>query len=405
MSTFCGLIEEIPGISVDRFNDDNLKSTVFFLSHCHTDHMQGLNANFFQQLQQRQQFIYCTPISKAILISNPYNNLGNPQSHICIKTIDGFSPIVINYKTNFNSTEDSYLTVTCIPAGHCPGSVMFIFENSTTCVLYTGDFRIDENDLPKIKPLHDNYANKYKPKFFNNIYLDTTFFKSKFEFFPNRQLCLKEICKVIKDWIEKTRENIVILECSGNYGPEHLFIELAQQLNIQIHVKDVVYKSYTLIPELVDCITNDPKATQIHACMTKSQYKYSECLPCNGEIKLKSERVITVVPSVYRWKDYDLRRNICEWDSRENRFYACYSCHASRGELIEFIKYFKPQKLYPCVVPKDVDLSTLQEELNEFLKKDDVNGGCYVWDLSKYKATRTNKSKTLSLSDDDDDDC
>lgn len=45
MSTFSGLIEEIPGISIDRFDGENLKSKIFFLSHCHTDHMQGLHPN------------------------------------------------------------------------------------------------------------------------------------------------------------------------------------------------------------------------------------------------------------------------------------------------------------------------------------------------------------------------
>lgn len=43
MSTFGGLVEEIPGISIDRFDGHNLKSKVFFLSHCHTDHMVGLD--------------------------------------------------------------------------------------------------------------------------------------------------------------------------------------------------------------------------------------------------------------------------------------------------------------------------------------------------------------------------
>lgn len=42
MSTFNGFINEIPHISVDRFEPPNLKSKIFFLSHCHADHMVGL---------------------------------------------------------------------------------------------------------------------------------------------------------------------------------------------------------------------------------------------------------------------------------------------------------------------------------------------------------------------------
>lgn len=42
MSTFGGLVDEILGISIDRFDGLNLNSKIFFLSHCHTDHMVGL---------------------------------------------------------------------------------------------------------------------------------------------------------------------------------------------------------------------------------------------------------------------------------------------------------------------------------------------------------------------------
>lgn len=42
MSTFSGILDEINHISIDRFDGENLKSKLFFLSHCHTDHMVGL---------------------------------------------------------------------------------------------------------------------------------------------------------------------------------------------------------------------------------------------------------------------------------------------------------------------------------------------------------------------------
>lgn len=43
MSTFNGRLAEIPNIAVDRFDGANLvDANIFFLSHCHTDHMVGL---------------------------------------------------------------------------------------------------------------------------------------------------------------------------------------------------------------------------------------------------------------------------------------------------------------------------------------------------------------------------
>lgn len=43
MSTFAGIMNEFPLISVDRFDNENLDSKLFFLSHCHMDHMVGLS--------------------------------------------------------------------------------------------------------------------------------------------------------------------------------------------------------------------------------------------------------------------------------------------------------------------------------------------------------------------------
>lgn len=41
MSTFRGGIREIPGIRVDYFENPE-QDTLYFLSHCHTDHMVGI---------------------------------------------------------------------------------------------------------------------------------------------------------------------------------------------------------------------------------------------------------------------------------------------------------------------------------------------------------------------------
>ena len=43
MSEIADPTSEFPWVSIDRFNGKNLESTLYFLSHYHTEHMVGLN--------------------------------------------------------------------------------------------------------------------------------------------------------------------------------------------------------------------------------------------------------------------------------------------------------------------------------------------------------------------------
>ena len=68
MSEFAGPISEFPGVSIDRFNGENLKPTVYCLSHCHTDHMVGLDEpELFESLRLYNLGTYCLKVSAALL--------------------------------------------------------------------------------------------------------------------------------------------------------------------------------------------------------------------------------------------------------------------------------------------------------------------------------------------------
>lgn len=65
MSTFSGFLDEIEHVSVDRFTEPNFRSTAFFLSHCHLDHMVGLNV--INEELQLPGPLYLSEISKIII--------------------------------------------------------------------------------------------------------------------------------------------------------------------------------------------------------------------------------------------------------------------------------------------------------------------------------------------------
>lgn len=144
MSNFAGPIAELSGVSADNFETSkNEQSGCFFLSHCHSgqsrfavavktiynkvylsvDHMKGLTSYYFRQLLQQNPefFVYCSPVSRLILSTDSYlSPILNQIRDLKI----GLNPI--NVPVCPGNSVEYQMAVTCIPAGHCPGSVMYL---------------------------------------------------------------------------------------------------------------------------------------------------------------------------------------------------------------------------------------------------------------------------------------
>ncbi|XP_013790851.1 protein artemis-like [Limulus polyphemus] len=73
MSTFRGKVAEYKLIAIDNFESKNYDSTVYFLSHCHKDHMVGLSSpKFLQRLKSSFNVkLYMSDISRILLLNDP----------------------------------------------------------------------------------------------------------------------------------------------------------------------------------------------------------------------------------------------------------------------------------------------------------------------------------------------
>lgn len=186
MSTFNGLITEIPQISIDNFETKGMK--FYFLSHCHSDHLKDIE-NFDEESP-----LYATPISKLI-VSKKYPKINAIELDI------GTSK---NLEVANSDGSSLPFIVTPLSAGHCMGACMFLFQIEGTDILYTGDFRMSIDDAKKIKHLRDivGYGNLV-------LYFDSTFFSPTYEKFPK-----------LKDSIEKTIEiaDKHLKACSSHKG-------------------------------------------------------------------------------------------------------------------------------------------------------------------------------------------
>lgn len=101
------------------------------------------------------------------------------------------------------------LRVTAIPANHCPGSVMFLFETLVDGsvgyrILYTGDFRFEDVELSSIRSLHQSTSEAVpRPLAFDEMYLDTTFCHPKYKSFPKRSEARGKIWEIVHGWVRK----------------------------------------------------------------------------------------------------------------------------------------------------------------------------------------------------------
>ncbi|XP_066146139.1 protein artemis [Euwallacea fornicatus] len=349
MSTFDGPIREIPGISVDRFDGENLKSSVFFLSHCHTDHMQGLeNVQFQKKLVLENKYLYLSTVS-AVILRVLYPGLTRQ-----------IKELPLEQGTSIELESSMYISVTCIPAGHCPGSVMFLFETDKIRILYTGDYRIHAHDITKFRCFYDVFG---IVKSINKIYLDTTFFLESYRSFPKRETSLSELCNVILQWTSQHPKNSIKLNFCGRYGYEYVFTEIYKVCKMQVHVNKEKFQFCSVIPEMDRCVTTNGSSTQIHSC-----YCPSNDILYNHDI----HKVKTVKLSAFRWKNRDFNNSGVSEFAEDGILYICYSTHASYEEGLALLDFLKPNAVHVCVDrPKDpITNANIRKLIDKQLNKD-----------------------------------
>ena len=289
MSEFLGKLLEYPFISIDRFNRANFSSTMYFLSHFHKDHIEGLDSSAFtDRLKEGQpqtklyvsdttlSLMKCDYLMRDIL---PYS-VGLPVNQ----------PISLEIKCG---SEHKHLTVTLISAGHCVGSVMFLFEGDKGTVLYTGDFRLGKSEISKVKCLHAGQVVRH----IDSMYVDTTFCCPGVPHLPSRKETKDGICHLISKWIQRGPHYMVHLKCKGKYGYEYIMKGVAKHFATKIHVNPWRVRMFEKLIDMLQYFTTDRESTQIHCCYNPT--KESEtCLPCGlASTDGKNIKLLTIVPS------------------------------------------------------------------------------------------------------------
>jgi DNA cross-link repair 1A protein len=178
----CPFYKIMPGlyICVDAFRYGAVKGqNAYFLSHFHSDHYIGLAASWSHGP------IYCSKVT---------GNLVRQQLRVDPKWV-----VDLDFETKTEVPGTEGVHVTMIPANHCPGSSLFLFEKPLTKgvnpklqrVLHCGDFRACQAHIehPLLKPeVVDAVSGKDRQQKLDACYLDTTYLNPKYAFPPQQQV-------------------------------------------------------------------------------------------------------------------------------------------------------------------------------------------------------------------------
>jgi DNA cross-link repair 1A protein len=300
----CPFYKIMPGfcICVDAFHYGAVQGcNAYFLSHFHSDHYIGLTSNWSHGA------IYCSKITA---------NLVKQQLRVDPKWV-----VSLEFESRTEIPGTQGVAVTMIPANHCPGSSLFLFEKmvgkgsnpKVQRVLHCGDFRACPAHIahPLLMPdIVDSIAGKTKQQKIDVCYLDTTYLNPRYAF-PSQEDVIKacaDMCVSLKKekaeesdtWevikkeracasmtkfigatvktedsiamdIGSTRPRGRLLVICGTYsiGKERICMGIARALDCKIWAPPGKQRICAALedPELMARLTDDPKEAQIHMQM------------------------------------------------------------------------------------------------------------------------------------------
>ncbi|RVE56511.1 hypothetical protein OJAV_G00221740 [Oryzias javanicus] len=391
MSSFAGRMKEYPTVSLDRFDRENLHARAYFLSHCHKDHMKGLKGPLLKRKLQfsRTVRLYCSFVTKELLLNNQKYSFWEEY----IVPLELESPTQISL-VDEASGEKEEVVVTLLPAGHCPGSVMFLFEGRHGNVLYTGDFRLAAGDAARMEHLHSGS----RVKDIQSVYLDSTFYDPRFYQIPSREVCLKGISELVGGWIGRSPYHVVWLNCKAAYGYEYLFTNLGEEFGTQIHVNSLAM--FKKMPEILSYLTTD-RGARIHACRHPKDEEFFQGnrLPCGCSAADGTPlRIISIKHSTMWFGERTKRTNVII-KTGSSSYRACFSFHSSYSELKDFLAYLKPVNIHPNVVPLGRSETEVTQLLNRMCRSRSDPSAFVYKPLGVLKRTAAQRPASDSESD------
>ena len=275
------ILDEPYKVCADNFTKD---ADFYILSHFHNDHTKGLRKGW------NKGKIICSLLT-AKLLSYEY---GFTRDQLII--------------LKENGTMGKHMKITTINANHCPGAFMFVINTDKQKIVFTGDFRYQED------------FNKYKELLSEPdvLYVDSTYYKYGYEF-PLLEDSIDSVIDVIRENPDKK-----IILAVYTIGKNKLLERIYKTFNKKIYLSPDKINYYRVIG--VDhLVTGNKMETNIYAYSRFYLEKHH---------RKSSEEVVIMPTGLFHLQKY-----------HPEYVFIPYSEHCSASELATFINMLNPKNV------------------------------------------------------------
>ncbi|KAF1774056.1 DNA repair metallo-beta-lactamase [Phytophthora cactorum] len=328
-----------PPFIVDGFQYACKKnSSIYFLTHFHSDHYGGLSKNFDCGI------IYCNEITAKLVVQE----LGVQSKYV--HPVGMNTPVLV-----------ADVQVTFMDANHCPGSAIILFRlKDGKTYLHTGDFRFNRTmlDYHALQPhiptgdeTIDHNGKIVGLKRLDGVYLDTTYCDPKYTF-PTQQVAVDHALELMDKHLKQ--EKVLYLFGSYTIGKERLFMEIARKFQKKVCVSKAklnIIETFGWPAEAMRLLTTEPAATNLHV-VRMQDLQMDNLTVLLAKHRLRFRRIVAFRPTGWTFNGKNPRSisTCCTDPSGKIHVYGIpYSEHSSFAELCDFVQVVNPVSIFPTV--------------------------------------------------------
>ncbi|CAI5724999.1 unnamed protein product [Hyaloperonospora brassicae] len=316
----------------------NQNSSIYFLTHFHSDHYGGITKDFDCGI------IYCNEITAKLVVQE----LGVQQKYV--------HPVGMNAPVLVGDVQ-----VTFLDANHCPGSAIILFRlKDGKTYLHTGDFRFHRKMLnyaalqpfiPTGDETIDDNGKIVGIRRLDGVYLDTTYCDPKYTF-PAQQAAVNHALELMdKHW---KQEKVLYLFGSYTIGKERLFMEIARKYQQKVCVSKAkmrIIETFGWPREEMQLLTTESAATNLHV-VRMQDLQMDNLTVLLAKHRLLYRSIVAFRPTGWTFSSKNPRSmsTCCSDPTGKIRIYGLpYSEHSSFAELCDFVKVVNPCAIIPTV--------------------------------------------------------